>query len=134
MHSRDAHTHTQAHAHTHSCMHRSKTQNTLFKSSLRPKQRKGTLRAILRSLHKTDDGILETKRMEPEPELRVAYCYLCPCQLSFFPYFCVFFRKFHRMEVGKVLLFARSLCLKVPLKCTDEVNENSSWNTFPSFS
>lgn len=79
-------THTQAHAHTHSCMHRSKTQNTLFKSSPRPKQRKGSLKAILhlRNLHKTDDGILKTKRMEPEPELRVAYCYLCLCPRSLF--------------------------------------------------
>lgn len=39
------------------------------------------------------------------------------------------------MEVGKsAASLSRSFHLKVPLKCTDEVNENSSRNKFPSFS
>lgn len=56
-------------------------------------------------------------------------CFFFP--LPTFCLFSFFFRKFHRMEVGKSAAFLplapRSVPLVVvPLKCADEVNENSS--------
>lgn len=121
---------THANTRTHSRMHRTRTQNTLFKSSPSPKQPKGMLKAIQRlqpsrntrwNIDKLEDGAGSS--LMRSVSMSILFFFFFPQHFVSF-----FIRKFHRMRVGKsaASLWRRSVPpVKVPLKCTDEVNENS---------